>query len=134
MENRQVIFDGKDIVFYTDNVPVVNGSPPEEIIISGDYTIDASSLVELIAAINKNVCGMTVSEPIVFHSEVYGTTCIRIFSKEKLPEKIEDALNIPNRMLNALEKDVQLLKEKIEAHNNLVWYKRIRKIGYTLHK
>ena len=128
MENRQVIFDGKDIIFCADNVPVVNGNPPEEIVISGDYTIDAFSLVELVAAINKNVCGMVVSTPIVFHCEEYGTSCIRIFSKSKLPEEIEDALNVPNRMSNALEKDVQQLKEKIEAHNSLVWYKRIRKI------
>ena len=71
---------------------------------------------------------MVVSTPIVFHCEEYGTSCIRIFSKSKLPEEIEDALNVPNRMLNALEKDVQQLKEKIEAHNSLVWYKRIRKI------
>lgn len=128
MENRQVIFDGKDITFCADNVPVVNGKLSKTIELIGDYTIDSVSLIKLIAAINKNVCGMVVSTPIVFHCEVYGTSCIRIFSREKLPEEIEDALNVPKRMLNALEKDVQQLKEKIEAHNNLVWYKRIRKI------
>ena len=114
MRDREVTFDGKSLSF--------NGEMPDSYEINGKYTIDRESLIRLVSALKKGVYGVVKQK--IFSSSYLGCKSSYyywIYSRNDLPEGVEDMINALNRRVKELEGD-------IEYHNSLPWYKRFKKI------
>lgn len=137
---KEVVFDGKDLIFNVDGIEIRNGKLPESFEIRERYEISAESLTKLVVALGD---GNTLAE---FNEErgSYG-----IFKTERTiyPLK-DDYVKKLAEDVNSLQEEVYaerrkasdegykryLLENLIKEHNKRSWWGRAEKIELKTEK
>lgn len=138
---KEVVFDGKDLIFNVDGIEIKNGKLPDSFEIKERYEISAESLSKLVVALGD---GNTLAE---FNEE---RGCYGVFKAErtiyplkddyvkKLAEEITRLENKANSLQEKVYEERRkasdeeykryLLENLIKEHNKRSWWGRAEKI------
>ena len=138
---KEVVFDGKDLIFNVDGIEIKNGKLPDSFEIKERYEISAESLSKLVVALGD---GNTLAEfdeergsYVVFKAErtIYPL-------KDDYVKKLAEEITRLENKVNSLQDEVYagrreaaderykriLLEGFIEEHNKRSWWGRAEKI------
>lgn len=131
---KEVVFDGKDLIFNVDGIGIKNGKLPDSFSIKESYEISAESLSKLVVALGD---GNTLAE---FNEE---RRCYGVFKTErtiyplkddyvkKLAEEVkslQEKVYAERRRASDEEYKRYLLENLIKEHNKRSWWRRAEKI------
>lgn len=131
---KEVVFDGKDLIFNVDGIEIRNGKLPDSFSIKERYEISAESLTKLVVALGD---GNTLAE---FNEE---RRCYGVFKTErtiyplkddyvkKLAEEVkslQEKVYAECRRASDEEYKRYLLENLIKEHNKRSWWGRAEKI------
>jgi hypothetical protein len=131
---KEVVFDGKDLIFNVDGIEIKNGKLPDSFSIKERYEISAESLTKLVVALGD---GNTLAE---FNEE---RRCYGIFKTErtiyplkddyvkKLAEEVkslQEKVYAERRRASDEEYKRYLLENLIKEHNKRSWWGRAERI------
>lgn len=131
---KEVVFDGKDLIFNVDGIEIKNGKLPDSFSIKERYEISAESLTKLVVALGE---GNTLAE---FNEE---QRCYGVFKTErtiyplkddyvkKLAEEVkslQEKVYAERRRASDEEYKRYLLENLIKEHNKRSWWGRAEKI------
>lgn len=131
---KEVVFDGKDLIFNVDGIEIKNGKLPDSFSIKERYEISAESLTKLVVALGD---GNTLAE---FNEE---RRCYGIFKTErtiyplkddyvkKLAEEVkslQEKVYAERRRASDEEYKRYLLENLIKEHNKRSWWERAERI------
>lgn len=131
---KEVVFDGKDLIFNVDGIEIKNGKLPNSFSIKERYEISAESLSKLVVALGD---GNTLAE---FNEE---RRCYGIFKTERtiyplkddyVKKLAEEVKSLQEKVLTERRKVSDegykryLLENLIKEHNNRSWWRRAEKI------
>lgn len=131
---KEVVFDGKDLIFNVDGIEIKNGKLPDSFSIKERYEISAESISMLVVALGD---GNTLAE---FNEE---RRCYGIFKTErtiyplkddyvkKLAEEVkslQEKVYAERRRASDEEYKRYLLENLIKEHNKRSWWGRAEKI------
>lgn len=131
---KEVVFDGKDLIFNVDGIEIKNGKLPDSFEIKERYEISAESLTKLIVALGD---GNTLAE---FTDVQEGFSFSRktraIYSlKDKYVKKlVEEVKSLQEKVYAERRKASDegykryLLENLIKEHNKRSWWGRAEKI------
>lgn len=133
-KKKEVVFDGKDLIFNVDGIEIKNGKLPDSFSIKERYEISAESISMLVVALGD---GNTLAE---FNEE---RRCYGIFKTErtiyplkddyvkKLAEEVrslQEKVYAERRRASDEEYKRYLLENLIKEHNKRSWWGRAEKI------
>lgn len=101
---KEVVFDGKDLIFNVDGIEIKNGKLPDSFSIKERYEISAESLAKLVVALGE---GNTLAEE------------VKSLQEEVRTERIKASDEGYKRYL---------LENLIKEHNKRSWWGRAEKI------
>ena len=131
---KEVVFDGKDLIFNVDGIEIKNGKLPDSFSVKERYEISAESLTKLVVALGD---GNTLAE---FNEE---RRCYGVFKTErtiyplkddyvkKLAEEVkslQEKVYAERRRASDEEYKRYLLENLIKEHNKRSWWGRAEKI------
>lgn len=138
---KEVVFDGKDLIFNVDGIEIKNGKLPDSFSIKERYEISAESLSKLVVALGD---GNTLAE---FNEE---RGCYGVFKAERTiyplkddyVKKLAEEITRLENKANSLQEEVlterrkasdegykrYLLENLIKEHNKRSWWGRAEKI------
>lgn len=131
---KEVVFDGKDLIFKVDGIEIRNGKLPESFEIKERYEISAESLTKLVVALGD---GNTLAES----NEVLGSYGVFKTERTIYPLKddyvkklAEDVKSLQEEVVAERRKASNegykryLLENLIKEHNKRSWWGRAEKI------
>lgn len=138
---KEVVFDGKDLIFNVDGIEIRNGKLPDSFSVKERYEISAESLTKLVVALGD---GNTLAEFIDVQegfSFSRKTRAIYSLKDEYVKKLVEEIAKLENKV-NSLQDEVYagrreaaderykriLLEGFIEEHNKRSWWGRAEKI------
>lgn len=138
---KEVVFDGKDLIFKVDGIEIRNGKLPESFEIKERYEISAESLTKLVVALGdgNTLAEFTdVQEGFSFSRK---TRAIYSLKDEYVKKLVEEIAKLQNKV-NSLQEEVYaerrkasdegykryLLENLIKEHNKRSWRGRAEKI------
>ncbi len=138
---KEVVFDGKDLIFNVDGIEIKNGKLPDSFEIKERYEISAESLSKLVVALGD---GNTLAE---FNEErgsygVFKAERTIYPLKDDYVKKLAEEITRLENKVNSLQDEVYagrreaaderykriLLEGFIEEHNKRSWWGRAEKI------
>ena len=131
---KEVVFDGKDLIFNVDGIEIKNGKLPDSFEIKERYEISAESLTKLVVALGE---GNTLAE----FNEVRGSYGVFKTERTIYPLK-DDYVKKLAEEVKSLQEEVRterikasdegykryLLENLIKEHNKRSWWGRAEKI------
>lgn len=138
---KEVVFDGKDLIFDVDGIEIRNGKLPDSFSIKERYEISAESLTKLVVALgdgNTLAEFIDVQEGFNFSRE----TRAIYFLKDEYVNKLVEEIAKLEKKVNSLKEEVYaerrkasderykryLLENLIKEHNKRSWWGRAEKI------
>lgn len=138
---KEVVFDGKDLIFNVDGIEIKNGKLPDSFEIKERYEISAESLSKLVVALGD---GNTLAE---FNEErgsygVFKAERTIYPLKDDYVKKLAEEITRLENKANSLQEEVlterrkasdegykrYLLENLIKEHNKRSWWGRAEKI------
>ena len=138
---KEVVFDGKDLIFNVDGIEIRNGKLPDSFSIKERYEISAESLTKLVVALGEgNTLAefIDVQEGFSFSSK---TWAIYSLKDEYVNKLVEEIAKLENKV-NSLQEEVYAERRKasdeghkrylrgnlLKKHNKRAWWGRAEKI------
>lgn len=133
-KKKEVVFDGKDLIFNVEGIEIKNGKLPDSFSIKERYEISAESLTKLVVALGD---GNTLAE---FNEE---RGCYGVFKAERaiyplkdnyVKKLAEEVKSLQEEVLTERRKASDegykryLLENLIKEHNKRSWWGRAEKI------
>ena len=131
---KEVVFDGKDLIFNVDGIEIRNGKLPDSFSIKERYEISAESLTKLVVALGD---GNTLAEFIDVQegfSFSRKTRAIYSLKDEYVKKLVEEIAKLENKVYAGRREAADerykriLLEGFIEEHNKRSWWGRAEKI------
>lgn len=138
---KEVVFDGKDLIFDVDGIEIRNGKLPDSFSIEECYEISAESLTKLVVALGD---GNTLAEfidvqegfnfsrekrAIYFQKDEYVNKLVEEIAKlEKKVNSLKEELYAERRKASDEGHKRYLLENLIKEHNKRSWWGRAEKI------
>ena len=128
---KEVVFDGKDLIFNVDGIEIKNGKLPDSFSIKERYEISAESLSKLVVALGD---GNTLAE---FNEErgSYGVFRTIYPLKDDYVKKLAEEVKSLQEKVYAERRKASdegykryLLENLIKEHNKRSWWGRAEKI------
>lgn len=138
---KEVVFDGKDLIFNVDGIEIKNGKLPDSFEIKERYEISAESLTKLVVALgdgNTLAEFIDVQEGFSFSRKTWDIYSLK---DEYVNKLVEEIAKLENKV-NSLQEEVYaerrkasdegykryLLEKLIKEHNKRSWWERAERI------
>lgn len=140
-DKKEVVFDGKDLIFDVDGIEIRNGKLPDSFSIKERYEISAESLTKLVVALGEGNALTEFNEVRGSYGVFKAERTIYPLKDDYVKKLAEEITRLENKA-NSLQEKVyaerrkasdegykrHLLENLIKEHNKRSWWGRAEKI------
>lgn len=131
---KEVVFDGKDLIFKVDGIEIRNGKLPESFEIKERYEISAESLTKLVVALSDGNTLVESNEVLGSYGVFKTERTIYPLKDDYVKKLAEDVKSLQEEVVAERRKASDegykryLLENLIKEHNKRSWWGRAEKI------